>query len=260
MQILNAPPPTLGAAPGSTTVRGQDTMMAHLQALRGYNAHPDVVSEAEMDDYVDAGEIELFRGMQQDAVVDVAEDYRTGRHYPGGTNGSQYGVGVYAAYGKHGNRDSIQFATSSSSYGGGSNGVMVRMTIKPDARVVEYDVILREMQADNSPAARALKNQRYASYAVGHYAVMKGYDIIRKSHGYQSSHSRSGSNNWDDGFVVIVNRSAVRISEKNYVPAGPNKKAGNSPPPLLISQAKHRMKSLSAKHENDVDYKVVGEP
>jgi hypothetical protein len=233
--------------------------------MRGYNAHPDVISEQEMDDYVDAGEIELWRGMQQKGSVDVAEDYRSGRHYPGGTNGTQYGTGTYAAYGYHagGQRDAIKFASGSHAYGGGPNGVLVRMTIKADARVVEYDELVSKLRNDNSPEATAIRGASYGYGDVGLYAVLLGYDVIRKSHGYQGSHSAANADNWDDGFVVIVNRSAVRISEKNYVPdSNPRAKAGANPPPKRISQATHRMRSKQAKHEAGVDYgrKIKREP
>lgn len=262
--ILNSPPPRLPQLASVSDVG--DQMMGHLQDARGYNGHPDVISEAEMDQYVQDGEIELWRGMQNRGGIDVAEEYRSGRHYPGGTNGSQFGTGTYAAYGQHagGSRDSIKFVKQS--YGSGSNAVMVRLTIKPDARVIEWDTLMAAYRADHSADALALKRKVSERAAVGQYAVLLGYDIIRKSHGYQNSHGvragAKGARSWDDGFCVILNRSAVRISEKNYVPDSNASRApaGASPPPMTMSQARHKMDSLTASHENGVDYRVVKEP
>ena len=71
----------------------------------------------------------------------------------------------------------------------------------------------------------------------------------------------TGSNDWDHGFLVILNRSAVRISEKNYVPNGMQRiaPAGANPPPLTMADARHKM-TAAAKHSTDVDYQVRAEP
>jgi hypothetical protein len=144
----------------------------------------------------------------------------------------------------------VKFAQS---YAAGTHGVVIRMTLKADARVIEHDVLMREMRADSDPNVRQLLRHVSSDAALGHYAVMKGYDAIRKSHGYQSSHGKASGESWDDGFLIIVNRSAVRVSETNY--GGPPTSAKRKP----VNAAKHMMQSLKAKHENGVDYKVVAQ-
>jgi hypothetical protein len=265
--IMNGSPPTLGQAAGATA-KG-DQQAAHLMELRGYNAHPDVVSEAEMDAYVDDGEIEVFRGMVgTSAALDLAEAYRTGKHYPGGDSAAMFGVGAYAAYGVdpnprgsyssayfHGHKDGLDFAQKN--YGAGSTGVMLRMTIKADARVAEFDELYTAMRADRDPVVR--KMAAMGKRGVGHYAIYKGYDVIRKSGAYRSG---KRGNNWQGGFLVILNRSAMRVSDKNYAPDAYVSRApsGSNPPPVPYSKMRNRMNASSAKHENDVDYKIVGEP
>jgi hypothetical protein len=247
-----------------------DDKLSHLMVLRGYNAPPDVVTDAELDNYVDDGEIELFRGMTGTShSTDLGEEFRTGKHYSGGKGGSMYGTGQYAGYGsgasvfRSHSPDALKFAQNA--YGGGqhgrSDGVVLRMTIKADAKVGEFDMLHAAMrrEASSNPAVAAMSQM--GSSGVGHYAVYKGYDAIRKSGGY--ANSRKG-NDWDGGFLVILNRSAIRVSSKNYVHdrfvrTAP---AGNDPPPISFSRMRMKMKGRKGanSHANGVDHTLNGEP
>jgi len=267
MSIINSPPPRLSSNGINITDVG-DRILGHLWELRGYNEFPDVVSESDMDAHVADGEIELWRGMDQvrarGNTQDVAEDYRSGDHFPGG-GACMYGAGTYAAYGSgvqagtQGTGNAITFTQGSYARGGG--GVQIRMTMKADARIVDHDAIQRAYQSDQTPVAKALRAKfgMHSSNALGHYAVILGYDAIRKTHPY--GHGTTKSDDWGHGFMVILNRSAMRVSEKNYVQAAQVRSApAAAPPPLTFNDARHRMNSRTAKHANGVDYRVKGEP
>jgi hypothetical protein len=202
-----------------------------------------------MDAYVKAGEIELWRGVRgQSSATDFVEAYRSGQHYSGGLGGAQYGSGTYTAYGKDSGFDGISFAKRYAKSTRGS--ALMRMTLKPDARIAEYNELQAEKRRESDPALQNLD--------AGQYAIYKGYDAVRVANQYQTRAGGHTANDWKQGFVVVLNRSAVRVSSKTYVPPSEVARApaGADPPPRTYSQARHVMKATSAKHAGGVDYKV----
>lgn len=261
------PPPSHWPAAFAKT---GDRKLAQLMDMRGYHEFPDVVSDAELDQYVDDGEIELFRGMTGSTRGnDLAEEFRSGTHYSGGNGGSLFGTGQYAGYGAgpgvfQGANGALDFASNYYAGGNHSNsGVVTRMTIKADARVGEFDMLYKEMrrEANTNPAVREM--ERLGNAGVGHYAVYKGYDMIRGSNGYMNRHgSKTTGDDWKGGFIIILNRSAIRISENNFV--APSRIAsapgGKNPPPKSWATLSMRMNNRKAKHANGVDYRMNAEP
>lgn len=258
-----------GTAPGTTT-KG-DSKMGHLMAMRGYNAHPDVVSEAELDAYIDDGEIELWRGMTGTShSLDLAEAYRSGTHYPGGASANMFGTGAYASYGVaaqasspgnpfHGDASGVAF--SRSTYASGGSGVMIRMSLKSDARVAEFEALKKAMRASTEPEVRQMAQMGDAG--VGHFAVYMGYDAIKVGNayrhgGYGGGGKHAAADDWGAGFMVVLNRSAVRVSSKNYVPNSQlgSAPAGQDPPPLSMSNARPRH-PRGAKHQGQTDARTV---
>lgn len=143
------------------------------------------------------------------------------------------------------------------SYGGGNSGhasyVMVRMSLKADARVADFDTVMFEMQRDTSAYGRWCARQ--GKDAAGLYAMYLGYDALKARDGYNcdfynrggGSYGRvtkpgSGADDWRSGFVIVLNRSAVRVSSKNYVGDSYVRSApqGNDPPPLPYSGTRPR--------------------
>lgn len=251
-------------APGTASVG--DVRAGHIFDMRGYNAHPDVVSDAELDQYIKDGEIEIFRGISGNTVGnDFAEQYRSGPHMPGGVGGAMFGTGSYAAYGRssgsqmHSSANGLEFAKS---YARGHGGIVLRMTLKADARVADFNSLEKALQDDRSPFATALKAN---GFDVGVYAAYLGYDAIKvhgayRHAGYHSHTKINGKSpdDWTGGFMVVLNRSAVRVSETNYQMGGggPKGKAGKSRPANTLSLQMPR----GAKHQGDSHVRLIGEP
>lgn len=251
-----------------------DQQAAHLMELRGYNALPDVVSDADIDQYVADGEIELWRGTTGTShTLDLAEAYRSGEHFPGGGAGMMFGVGAYTAYGDEAHsRNSGQFSGhpplrnaldfAAKRFGKGASGVTLRMTLKADARVADFNQLYNDMRSSRDPLVQ--KFSAMGSEGVGHYAIYLGYDAIKVRNGYQyGGYGSRGTDadDWGAGFLTVLNRSAVRVSEKNYyndqyassLPPGPN------PPPIKISSASLKQRR-GAKHQGTTDLRPTREP
>jgi hypothetical protein len=188
-----------------------DPFLRELNKIQGYDGLPHVVDDDVLSEYVNAGEIELYRGMYTPTraasrdlnVTEVVYDTEDGRafsdHYRDGdffAGLGVYGNGTYSAYGE-GAR------TTASGYASG--GEMVRMTLKADARVIEYDDLLR---LQNEPAfigqfdAGELANMGDA----GRFATALGYDAIDVS---------------QRGYMVVLNRTATRVSKADVQRAIP---------------------------------------
>jgi hypothetical protein len=214
---------------------------AYLKAMlhdQGFDGKPDVVSKEELDGYVTAGEVELFRGINGDSTKPdlnrkyaeyYARDFRSGEMYVGR---GDYGDGVYAAA-----RDKY------ASLCAGKGGKILRMTLKADAKVIALDEVAKQREAaraeaekpinalrrqidemhmerlrqhlyDVSPEMATLQNQltramrdvteRPEWMDNGRWAASHGYDAILVP-------KTSGGD-----FYIILNRTALRVQDKNH--------------------------------------------
>jgi hypothetical protein len=201
---------------GQIVVDHQDVKLKAIDEERGFNGKPHVVSAAEMDKYIADGEQELFRGIPQ---RHHAEAYRTGDHFVGqGISGN----GTYTAYAPKGEKivqtlmdgtivketkrtrsDAIDEASDYTS----SNGVVMRMTLKKDAKVVKFtDVMKRQFDILETPeyknaSPQAQQNIRAMVSDAGKWAALHGYDAIDV--GYPAH-------------MVVLNRTAVRVQSTNH--------------------------------------------
>jgi hypothetical protein len=181
---------------------------------QGFDGLPHIVSRRELDGYVAAGEVELFRGVRE---VRHADQLRHGELFVGR---GALGGGIYAA----GGPDAKDVARV---YAEGGPGAILRMTVKAGARIAEARVLAgraeqewrrrlsrlsaREVRAireafDRSGRAgmieaAALYNERRlaleALYGnLGRYAAYQGYDAILLEE----------VQTW-----LILNRTALRI-------------------------------------------------
>ena len=78
------------------------------------------------------------------------------------------------------------------------------VTLKADARVAEYDALYAKQRNETDYDVRNLD--------VGQYAVYLGYDALRKSNAYANSVTAGSKDDWTSGFLIVLNRSAVRVS------------------------------------------------
>jgi hypothetical protein len=238
-----------GIDPGRT-----DGTLGHLYDARGYQGMPDVVSEQDLDNYVAAGEIELWRGLTGAAGPDLAERFRTGKY---STGLGMYGNGMYTAYGHKGGEDAIQFTQGS--YASSTDAQHMRMTLKADARVIEYDSLLAEQRRIARSTTATPLEKTIAAQDPSHLATYMGYDAIRKSNAYNAGSSKP--DDYEYGFLVVLNRTAVRVSNQTRVP---NRQAGkpqsNGQTTLPFSSAKHGQSSKKNKHPNSTDMKAVPQP
>lgn len=174
------------------------TMADHL----GYHDKPTVVTAAHMDQLVStSGFMELFRGLEAKGALtsaEMAELWRTGdTHYIGA---GMFGHGSYAATAHH---TAATYARSSAKVGSvgrmRSGGYIMRIGLRPDAKVIDSDLItkdwreyVRKQKAGNPDAQKVF-------FDVSSYAMARGYDAI-KTMEIDGGH-----------YYVILNRAATVV-------------------------------------------------
>lgn len=191
----------------------------YLKALiieQGFDGLPHVVSRRELNAYVAAGERELFRGVSNEAH---AEAFRTGTFFIGR---GIYGGGANASAGPAALAVAREYA---------AGGVILRLTLKREARVADFDplgVLTQSERGDvlgrlASEEERALADARTlgrddeiarvrARYASARAAVSARYDDIGRLGaylGYDAIHAAVPD------FYAILNRSAVRVQRES---------------------------------------------
>ena len=228
-----------------------DGRLGALYAAQGYNAKPDVLTRSQIDAYVKAGEVEVFRGTTtRDNPDAYSESYRSApEHYPGyGT----YGNGTYTA-------EDYRMAQGYAGGAGSGIGTVLRMTIKADAKIGDYNQLSNDRRTGlnalrQSPgfqiyerALASLQSQRRAVAAdkvisreekvAQIEAIGKRYDrvIVRRdreypangtiyhdvgayatSLGYDGVRVDRGGAGRD--FLVIYNRGATRVQDTSIFP------------------------------------------
>jgi len=188
---------------------GEDAALNTLLREQGFNGKGNVISKAEIDRYINAGERELFRGVSE---AKFADQFRDGDLFAGlGT----YGNGTYTAYGS-GKLDTGKFGGEGLKVAkdyAGSKGTIVRMTLKSDAKVVGYDDLLGEMmdyedvlfdklaKAKTAKERAAIEAEQLLIKDFGRFATMRGYDAIDVRR---------------EKYLVVLNRTALRIQKENF--------------------------------------------
>ena len=207
-----------------------DGGLTELARLRGWKT-PEVGSEAEVQRRVDSGWTEIWRGVRPSyestlpAVEGKQEEELPARNAEQLLDGLRndpgygYGAGIYG----NGLYFSVDERAAKSYSGRRGSGAYLRAALKPDARVIEYDDLNRQLQAWR----RAESAKPGASQALiygfagdpGRFAAMLGYDAIRVPAGLSD-----GAFNPDTGRelraeqLVILNRGAMIVEEVNRKP------------------------------------------
>jgi hypothetical protein len=223
--------PEAPVPPGPPNVGKRDN--SAIAQVQGFDAHPLVVGDAEMDAAIAAGGVEFWRGMS-DAYgaddrfelspvtgADMVEQMRSGPAY--------YGYGVYGngIYGGDDHRIAVEYAANTR-FGwppGGpaaSNGAVVRAVLRPGSRVIEYadakrarerwlqDMRNHEVDQRMSPVQRGeFRDQvRRVSGDLGVWAAMMGYDAIYADEALHVGSEGDNSRHWN-----ILNRAALMVSQ-----------------------------------------------
>ena len=189
-----------------------DDHLGVVYDLQGYHGQPQVVSRQEMDQLVAQGAPEIWRGLEEHpggTPAEFAESFRSGGyHYPGrGT----FGNGTYGATNRD---DALKYSSPREDRGPSPRRAskfdhrqwpgLLRMTLHPDANVVDYEQLVESMGdrlGDDDFESRA--RRRFIN-DPGRFAALTGADAIKIK----------GS--WDtrgQGYYVILNRTAVIVQE-----------------------------------------------
>jgi hypothetical protein len=112
---------------------------------QGFDGPPHLVSRTELDLWVAAGEIELYRGVSRRFY---AEQFRFGEMFVGR---GIFGGGIYAASGADAYAVAQTFA--------GPEGAVMRMTLKAGARLSDLMLLDRDRESRMTRALRALESQ-----------------------------------------------------------------------------------------------------
>lgn len=187
---------SISAEPLRPSVIEQGDPIFHDIAVdQGFTGLPTVVTDSEMDALVEGGSRELFRGVTE---LKYADQFRTGEFYAGqGT----YGSGTYVAYDAAPLGSETIYPGLRVASGYAESGTIMRMTLRPEAKVITWEDAAKGAIAERKAGSDAWKV--YAS-DVGRWAAAQGFDVIEGG-----DHAR--------GTMVILNRTAVRVSERNAV-------------------------------------------
>ncbi|MGH2586408.1 MAG: hypothetical protein ACRDJE_15955 [Dehalococcoidia bacterium] len=157
---------------------------------QGFSGPPHIVSRRELDAYVAAGEIELFRGVTD---ARFAEQLRVGDFFVG-----RGGLldGLYTAAGPN----ALAVARY---YAGRGDGTVVRLSLKQGARVIDADELEAKARSDHGHGAERSEHRSLLYTELGLYAAYLGYDTV---HIVEYP---------DIDQYVILNRTALRIQREN---------------------------------------------
>jgi len=208
----------------SSFINDGDDTLAFLYKDQGFDGKPDVISDDALKAAVAGGEREFFRGLRDNASGDYIDAFKNGDYYAGY---GMYGNGTYMAYsnGSDGVSGALREAHA---YG----GYAMRIALKKDAKVGDYGKLEVEAnklynEAENEQISLEAQFRRERDLAksqvlakkiheqtvlqkiygdVGRYATSKGYD------GYDVSPSAGST----AGYFVLLNRTAIRVSDKTY--------------------------------------------
>jgi len=136
-------------------------MVAGMIKENGGDALPTVISKDEMDRQIAGGATELYRGFRGQRGKENADQFRNGDLFVGdGLSGS----GVYTTV-------DIDRATSySEDYW--NNGALVRMALKPDARVIAMDDVEKLIENAQPPEYKKLAEEAQAAWKA--FSTKKG--------------------------------------------------------------------------------------
>lgn len=194
---------------------GQDIALREIVRQKGFDQPPTLVDPERLQEVVDSGRPEMWRGVAQPGHV---EQFRTGDYF----------AGIYVLSAE----DPAQAANAQDLTGRTYGRNQIRMTLAPDAHVVDFDSIKPLQKADLDAAQderRALRQRLYDAEGrgentteledeldrnrrwqqvledPGRWAALNGYDAIRAVGGIGDL--------WGEGLreTVVLNRGALLV-------------------------------------------------
>jgi hypothetical protein len=188
---------------------------------QGFDGLPHTLSRRELDRYVSAGEVELFRGV---AEARFADQLRTGDFFVGR---GWFADGMYVAPAPDGLAIARRYARA-------GDGTVVRMSLKHGARVVASEDIEERAAAELELAIRRLRyEQELAMYAARQRLAESAVHSVERDYerqieaarslyddysrcaaylGYDAIHVVSST---DVDYYVVLNRTAIRVQQEN---------------------------------------------
>jgi hypothetical protein len=195
----------------------EDKMLGAIYEHQGFDGLPEVLDQAEMDQRIEAGWQELWRGVDGAASAtmtskEMADALRSGHYWAGeGVRGN----GTYTSPHRtvaHGytQREGDWWGPIDDTYEqpGSAWPGLIRMALRPDAKVIEWSDIdgLVSKQIDS-------QGQLFNVDVLtdeGRLAAALGYDaIIVRSSGFSRQNPQASSIR----MVVVLNRTAVAVQE-----------------------------------------------
>ena len=158
---------------------------------QGFDGLPQIVTRRELDRYVAAGEVELFRGVSD---ARFADELRSGPFFVG--RGGEID-GMYAAAGPHA-------LTVARQYSAVGDGTVIRMALKRGARIIAWRDLERQAATELRRAAAVPPEVAHSLYNdAGRLAAYLGYDAV---HVVEFP---------DIDDYVVFNRTALRVQKEN---------------------------------------------
>lgn len=132
-----------GVQQGGNAGEGEkvDYILSQLYKDRGYDGKPTVVTSADIDAYIKAGETPMFRaiGSTPARFQQHFDAFKTGDYFAGQ---GIYGNGTYVGYAKNTKTSQRKAYDGAESYGSG----MMRMTLDKDAVIVKQTIAAKEVR------------------------------------------------------------------------------------------------------------------
>jgi hypothetical protein len=188
----------------------RDGVLTELVREQGFGL-PELGS---VDDAVQAGGVELFRGVTSNAYVTGAQQIAAMRDDPGfGYGNGIYGNGIYFSVEK---RVAAAFAGQHPDYNApDAGGATVRVSLRKGAKIVT----LRKLEADRKKWLAAHRGEVPPAmedwlYDNGRWAAMLGYDAIRidgKEDGFQVFQPSGKTRQNKATQYIVLNRGAITM-------------------------------------------------
>jgi hypothetical protein len=189
---------------------------------QGFDGSAHVLTRRELDRYVAAGEVELFRGVTE---ARFADQLRTGEFFVGR---GWFADGMYAAAAPGG----LDIARQHASTG---DGTVIRMSLKRGARVLGNEEIEARATAELENAIRQLRfEQELAMQAARRQPDRSVFRSIERDYERRIEAARSLYDDYsrcavylgfdaihvvsspDIDYYVVLNRTAIRVQQENF--------------------------------------------
>lgn len=217
--------------PGELPPLRGDSTMAAVADQQGFSGLPTVATDAELDAEIERGGIEIWRGVKRSYLAPKKggespeaqiEQLRSGPAY--------YGAGVYGSgiYGGDEKRITEQYAGGTRFAGPEEqakgplvDGGVVRMVLRPEARVIEYSEAIQaysdwfDAMSDaqiglSRTEANDIRTEIATFNNLGTWAAAQGWDAI-----VANEAQYAGSEGDRSDHYAVLNRTALLVSDQH---------------------------------------------